>query len=402
MDGDPVDGSDPSGNPVDPAADPALCVGGGASGTACEVTANCDAPAVCVSGVCVAPEDPEVMCDSIENIECADPAAVCVASVCVLPPGSCETTDQCPVGFLCAEGQCQPSRDGTVCADPGPGPELAGTWAMTSNLHLRAGVPGLADGFLDISELFRDFLQGDIDLGLPGPVELLIGVLVRGIIEQNVPQYAQQLVVALAGISDVLDTMTVDSTVTLAGTACDAGYRGSSVWNQISFEYNGQPIVAVPEQIPEIGRIEPEEFGARYSCGQLYIDRHRVKNVLSGLVRWVVNTIIEASTGYATVEAAIDAAIDCPAIARGVANAWQRTCNCQTDLAPVAQAACSAFEVDLLDRVTMLLDGASVRLSVLSMQGVAEVASPTQLQPGTWYGSVIGFDFPGELSATRQ
>jgi hypothetical protein len=395
-------GSSNPDQPGDTGDDPSVCLGDGGSGTTCEVTGDCEAPLVCLDGVCVGPQDPDVSCDPIEGIGCEGEDEQCVAGVCVTPPDECETTDQCPVGYLCADGQCKPDRDGEACEDPGPGPELTGTWSATSNLYLRDGLPGLADGLLELSETFRDFIQGDADFGLPPLIQIVVNSFVASVIDQYVPEWAQDLVLAMAGISDVLDTMQVDSTIVLEGQPCDAHYRGSSVWDRITFEYDGQVITAVPGDIPEIGAIEPEDFGARYSCGDLYIDRHRVHNTLSGLVRWLLNTVVEISTGHPTPEEAIGAAIDCQAIAESLNDAYQQACDCNGDITVAVEAACTGFESQLITDLQALVDDAAVQLSVLSLQGVAEVADEDRLAPGQWYGSVLGGDFPGDFTAVRQ
>lgn len=399
---DPSDPSDPNDpDPNEPDIDPELCVGDGGPGGVCEVTGDCDAPFVCLDGQCVGPQNPDVTCDPIEGNFCEGANEVCVAQVCVINPGTCDTTDQCPTGFLCTNGECLPDHDG-ACADPGPGPELAGTWDVQSNLYLREGLPGVVAGFLDASELLADFVEGDIDLGLPGPVELLIGALVESIIDQYVPVWAQDLIVALSNISDVLDTLGVDQTLNLDGLPCDANYRGSTTWDLITFEYGGDVISAAPVDIPEIGEVEPEDFNARYSCGSLYIDQHRIENTLSGLVRWIVNTVVEISTGYSSPESAIDAAFNCTAIADGINSAWQSACGCSTDVSAVVEATCTSYKNDLVAQLTAAIDEATVSLSVVSLQGVADTPDETHMLDGIWYGSVIGWDFPGDFTGLRQ
>ena len=130
-----TDGGSPGVSPTDPDQGPltpeqeeqqALCVGDGEAGGACEVTSDCNAPMVCSNNVCVGPKDPSYSCDPVEGIECLQDGESCINGLCIPTPGTCETLDDCPNGFVCESGQCQPERDGTVCADPGPGPDLEG------------------------------------------------------------------------------------------------------------------------------------------------------------------------------------------------------------------------------------------------------------------------------------
>ncbi len=378
--GDGGDGDDPF-DPNDPEPpDPQACVGDGSEGALCDVTADCDAPRVCASGQCVGPQDPDVRCDPIEGVYCQGEGEVCVANVCVLDPNV-------------------PGDD--TCAVPGPGPELAGTWQMHSTLHLREGLPSLAAGFLGASETLADWIEGHVDLGLPAPVEILIGSLIEAIIDEYVPEWAQDLVIMLAGFSDVLDDLQIDQTVVLVGQPCDANYRGSSTWDLITFEYRGTVVAERPEDIAEIGPVNPEDFGARYSCGSLYIDRHRVHNALRGLVRWMVDTMVEITTGYPTLEMAIDAAFDCVAVSDAINDAWQGACGCSTDISPGIEAVCTSYKADLMTELTALIDEAAIELSVVSLEGLATIPDANRMLDGSWYGELVSREFPGSFTALK-
>jgi hypothetical protein len=394
-------GPGPSGD--DPRPDPLQCLGDGGSGGACEVTADCDAPRICINQICVGPDDPDHTCDSVEGLGCADPAETCgPGGVCVVVPGACTTTDQCPVGFVCHDGQCAAERDGSACLDPGPGPSLTGTWSVDSTLHLRAGLPGVVDGLLDATEILADLIEGTIDWGLPSWIETILNAVIPRVIDQYVPGWAQQIPIALSNVSDVLDDVGVESTVYLAGGTCDAAYRGYQTWDTITLRYRGQVVTRAPADIPEVGEIEPEDFAALYECGSLYIDRHRIQNSISGLLRYVINTVVEIATGYPTVEDAIAAAVDCDLIATSINEAWQRTSGSSIDISPTIRTACTGAIDNVLAQIEAVIDQATLNLSVLSMQGVVEVGSDRQLTDGRWTGSVIGFDFPGTFHGDRR
>jgi len=394
------DGLGPDGQPK---PDPALCVGNGETGQPCTVTADCMNPLVCLGGSCVGPNDPSHTCDPVDRTECADPAETCtVTGACVIVPGQCMTTDQCPTGFVCADGACVPGHDGVACMDPGPGPNLTGRWAFHSNLELRKGMPQIASGLLQATELLRSLVEGTIDFGLPDWLAGILNLIIPQVIDQYVPEWAQKLVVALGNVSDVLDTMQVDSTVQLFGDTCDAAYRGKSKWDRIGFEYNGMTISKAPEEIAEIGPVTPEDFGAKFSCDRLYIDRHRINNTLSGLVRWVVNTVVEISTGYATVEEAISHAIDCERLAHDLNETFQRNTGSTTDITMTVQTACTRGVQGVVMQIDRLLDQAAITLGVVSLQGDALVNGDRSLGDGVWYGSVVGYDFPGSFTGEQR
>jgi hypothetical protein len=267
---------------------------------------------------------------------------------------------------------------------------------MTSTLHLRDGLPGLVSGLLTATEVLADLVEGTVDWGLPDWLESIINAVVPPIIDAYVPAWAQQIPVALSNISDVLDDLQVESTVYLSGGTCQASYRGYEKWEKITIEYRGQIISAAPQDIPEVGEIRPEEFAALYSCGDLYFDRHRIKNTIGGLIRWVVNSVIEASTGHRTVQEAISNAIDCD----GLADAIERATG-SSGIADPVRNACTTAVGNIVAQIDAVLDEATITLSVLSLQGRARVTGERTLVDGTWTGSVIGFDFPGEFAADR-
>ncbi len=376
-----------------------LCIGDGQAGGACEVSADCDAPQIChTSGVCVGPKDPAYACDTIEGIGCLEAGEECINGLCIAAPGACSTLDDCPNGFVCDAGQCSPERDGTVCSDPGPGPALAGTYKVESVLRLRDGLPDVVDKILDTSEKARDIVNGNLDLGLNSAVEFLIGGIVAGVIRQYVPPYGIDIVNALATMSDVLNTMGVEGTLTLEGQACDGNYRGSHKWDFVKVTLQGVEMRIKPEQLPGVTEVLPEDFSARYHCGDLLIDRHRIRGTLGQLVRWVLDTGTQAITGQPNVETALGAIVDCPAVGNTLAGA----CSLCGALSGIATGACQAFVQVGVAQVGQAIDDAAVKLSVLKLKAVIPVNQDGSLGAGTWYGSLVGGDFKGTLAATKN
>jgi hypothetical protein len=394
-------GGDPGGDktPEEQEEERALCVGDGEAGGACEVTADCAAPQIChSSGVCVGPKDPAYTCDPIEGVDCLEAGESCVNGLCIAAPGACETLDDCPNGFVCDGGQCTPERDGSACSDPGPGPALAGTYKVESVLRLRDGLPDVVDKILDASETARDIVNGDIDLDLPSAVEFLIGGIVAGVIRQYVPPYGIDIVNALGTMSDVLNTMGVEGTLKLEGQACDGNYRGSHQWDFVKVTLQGRDLRIKPEQLPGVTEFLPEDFSARYHCGDLLIDRHRIQGALGQLIRWVLDTGTEAITGHPNVESALGDIVDCPAVGNTLASA----CSICGALSGVATGACQGFVQVGVAKVGQAIDEAAVKLSLLKLKAVVPVNADGSLGAGTWYGSLVGGDFKGTLAATKN
>ncbi len=376
----------------------ALCVGDGQAGGACEVTGDCASPQVCLDNVCVGPKDNAYTCDPVEGIECLEAGETCINGLCIAAPGACETLDDCPLGYICEANTCTPQRDGETCSDPGPGPALAGTYKTDSVLHLRDGLPGVVDGIFDATEVARDLINGQIDLDLPSVIEFVIGGIVAGIIRQYVPSYAIDIINSLATISDILDTMGVKGTLVLEGQECDGNYRGSHTWDTVTVNFNGQLLTLDPSDLPGVDDVVAEEFGARYHCGDLLLDKHRIQNSMGGLVRYILDKGIEATTGFPTVEAALSSIVNCGAVANAVANACSY---CGPAYTP-ALIACDAAVQVTVAKVTEAIDEAAVSMSLIKLRAVVPVATDGTLGDGVWYGSLVGGDFLGELSAVRQ
>jgi len=374
----------------------ALCIGDGGAGGTCEVSADCGAPMVCLNNTCVGPKDPSYTCDPIEGIDCLQAGESCINGLCVATPGACETLDDCPNGYACDAGQCTPERDGTVCSDPGPGPALAGTYKTDSVLHLRDALPGVVGDILDVSEKARDIVNGNLDLGLPSVVEFIVGGLVAGIVRQYVPGYGIDIVNALATMSDVLDTMRVEGTLTLDGQACDGNYRGRHNWDFVTFNMNGIDMRVKPNDLPGIDNVEPEDFGARYYCGDLLIDKHRIKNTMGTLVRWMLDTAAQAISGFPTMEAALGSIVDCNAVGQTISSA------AGINVTGLASGACQGLVNVGVAKIGQAIDNAAVKMSLLKLRAIVPVNSDGTMGAGIWYGSLVGGDFRGELSAQAQ
>lgn len=375
-----------------------LCIGDGQAGGICEVSGDCDAPQVChSSGVCVGPRDPSYICDEIEGIECSNPTESCIDGLCVLAPGACETLDDCPNGFDCVDGMCATVRDGSTCSDPGPGPALAGTYETKSVLHLRDGLPGAVDTILDIAEEGRKLINGEVDLGLGSVVNLLVGGLVSGYIRQYVPPYAIDVINGLATMSDIFDDMKVEGTLILEGQACDGNYRGSHSWDMVTINYNGREVRQNPNDIPGVDEVIPENFGARYHCGDLLLDKHRIANSLTGLFRFLIDAGIQATTNFNTIEEALGSLVDCNAVANALAN----SCSfCGAAYSPVRNG-CNALVQAGVAKVTEAIDEAAVKMSLIKLRAIVPVNSDGTFEDGIWYGSLAGGDFLGEVDVRK-
>lgn len=388
--------------------DPGVVSGEGSDvGLACEVTENCREPLLCVEGACSAPGAEGQWCDGIDVI-CPNDGTECIGGLCVYPSGTCAQNVDCPAGYECDGGTCSPA-DGDCYTDADCAAEslcdfgscipvvqctitedLRGRWTAQSVMHLREATSGVVGAILSATEWIRDLLQGRG--GIPG-----VGFLVDGIVEDWIEEYLYpyqtEAIVALGDISDLLDDVHFDHTVNL-DAPCREQYRGTLTFDRIEVEFRGRTIEGDPANISQIGEIEDAEFGARLHCDSLAIDEFRVDRLVSGLIRWATDVVVQqASEGaYVHIEDLLTDVIDCAAIGNYVGGT----------LGATTEVACEVALDEALDLLTDALDDASIGMGLMRIEGEAEVPSDAQLAEGHWSGSLLTGDFTGEFTASKM
>jgi hypothetical protein len=117
-----------------------------------------------------------------------------------------------------------------------------------------------------------------------------------------------------------------------------------------------------------------------------------VTGVLSGILTWIVNTIIQIETNgqFNTLGDALQAAFNCNQLLPNVANFG------------ICQAFVSGLAQKINDALNMLL----VNYSLMTLKGTALVTDAHHLDKGHWDGTLgdgIGLfkNFDGDWSATR-
>jgi hypothetical protein len=293
------------------------------------------------------------------------------------------------------------------CAQVPPAPGLAGRWRMDSRLHLRDALSRPLQILLDAGQIARGLLSGDLGgLGLPGWLSSILGPIVASVVDRYVPDWAQDLFTALGDVHDVLDDMRVRSDLTLT-ELCPEVYRTREQWTRLEFQFRGMLISRPPEEIPQIGTVEPVEYPSRVLCGELYLDAHRIHNVVGGLLRWVVDTVVEIVTCaaggpcYHSPEEALDRLIDCEGLAREVDDLVQNVLPFAPSVYAALDGACVELRGAVTERIEMALDQAATMLGLLGLKGQGHVAGSGGIDQGSWAGSLLGGQFAGEWTATR-
>lgn len=349
----------------------------------------------------------------------------CVGGRCIVRPGPCSSNDDCPTGYQCVSGQCeavcgsnpQCSKDSECgddqlcvncqCVDLGqcavPTPDLSGTpWSAHQVLHLDQALGSFGSGFVNVLKKLRDGI-----LGCPGGWSLECAAF--SLIASYLPNWASTLIVALGDIGDLLDddAFTIDSQMTFTKNGKPAGYDGTDRWKKLTFHYQGKIVSKKPEDISQIGKPINLTFESSAVCGVLYVDKHAVAGALSGILKWMVDTVVEITTCppnhlgvcdpdeedcpcYHTVAAAIVGAVDCD----WLDNAY-------------AEGLCDVFFSGISSKIDQMLADWLVNYTMMTLKGTATV-KPTghALEQGRWNGTLGNGntpfnDFTGEWTATR-
>jgi hypothetical protein len=429
------------GQVCDTSVDPHVCVD--VQSGSCQSSSDCTPPAQCLGSVCVLPDTNGTPCSckpsSNTCVGCTTPQ-VCIAGYCTSPPGACTTNGDCPIGWECRNGACQPDYpcgagcptgwvcEAGQCQPPAPAEcpipnrptdRLEATWSLESILHLREAVNPIFGGFLTAASFLQQIIGGTFSIsGIPSWVTDIIQDFIQGLVAEYVPPWGLQLISALSDINDILDDMKVWSTVQLTNWSPDL-YSAAERWDLVGFKYRGQDIQAAPGDIAEIGDVTLDPYTAREVCGVYYADNHQVKNAVGGLVRWAVEVALTAITCtgggpcYTTIEEALEDTIDCDAIGDGINDLLQGLIDGAPDVSGAVTGACEGLRTQLITKLTDVLEQIEIQLSLLKLRGSGLItgatnspnkigASPPPGPNGHWYGTLAGGSFNGEFVGTRQ
>ncbi|MCC6876840.1 MAG: hypothetical protein IT378_21225 [Sandaracinaceae bacterium] len=390
-----------------------ICVQPTSTGAFCEFDDACSAGQLCIAGRCT--PDPRVPVPCTTDMDC--PTGLhCGAS------GNCEcnfTTD-CPTGLACEMGMCSPGdrcvaddecmssevcdrgdcRPRTVCEIGHP--NFAGQWTMQSILRVRDALPDWIDAFLRAVDGPFRFLSGEatcIDFGLPDWVEMELCDLVRPFVTEFLPPWAPPVFGAIADLNTVLSTWHVEERMTLeAGSLADS-YRGTHTWDRITFYHRGMPISGGPTTIPD-WRFSPSPFNASAVCGTFHIDRHDVNVSVGGIIAWVVDTLVYELSDHRWSSASAMLAELAGGFCDALGDAAESAID-YTGVGGTVRSVCASALTGLIDGAIQRLIDARVGASPITLRGQAPVTGPDSLRPGTWDGTLLGREFPGDFCAQR-
>jgi len=388
-------------------------------GEACERTADCRLPLLCIADVCAAPGPREEYCDG-EGVLCPDEGQECINFQCVNLDAGCRSSVDCPAGYECVvpDGEwffihrCRPAdEECTVDADCEQGQicdfgacvtqnmcmttsDLRGNYRATSVLQLGMASEGAIGGIVDATQWLRDLLQGG---GMfPGLSEIISG-LIRDFLFYNIQDYQIDVILSLIDISDILNDIRIEHQMSLDGS-CSEMYRGELTFEQIELTYKDQVFIERFENIPAIGALPPAEFGATLQCRKLAFDEIYVDYIAAGVVRHATDVLVQTITSgrFKHLEGVLTSMIDCNAISNYVSMAIGNPL-----IGIIVQPACSLVAKNLIRNVTKSMSDNQSAVGWLKLQGEAEVVGGGNLEGGTWFGTTLTGGVYGEITATK-
>lgn len=396
----------PRDQPMDPAGDPGGDPAGNPNDPGCPDGTHLS------DGRCIADE---VTCAT--EFPCPD-GQQCVSGHCVALPGPCKTNDDCPSAYLCVNGMCaqqcedknpQCTRDAdcgpdmfcVACACVGadrcqrPTADLSGQpFTALQDLHLDQALGAFGKSFAGILTDVRDGIQGCP----PGSSN---NCWVLSLLSGFLPNYARTLIVVVADFADLLDNkdFLVHSQMTFARSGKPSSYTGTDHWTLLEFSYHHMKVMKRPEDVKQINKPVNVPFTASAVCGVLYVDKHKVDGVLSGILKWLLDTVVEIETCqinngpcFHTLGEAIDAALDCNVFIPGNLVAFG-----------ICQNVRGTIKKQLDDALNQWL----LSYSLMTLKGTADVeGGGASLDHGRWDGTIgngIGLfhNFSGEWAAKR-
>ncbi len=413
----PGDGTDCRPCPAPGECRMGVCVQPSMSGGVCEFDSACPMGQLCIAGRCT--PDPRIPIPCTDSSMCPGGTACgpdgfchcattsdcpvgleCRDGSCVPGPGgdSCVADDECPAGYICEAGRC---RERTICDITNP--NLAGTWSMVSNLHLREALPGWLDSFLaTVEEPFR-FLAGDstcIDWdGLPGWVDMAICDLVRPYVDRYLPPWSRPVFRAVADLNDVLNTWHIEERMELTAGGVPDSYRGTHTWLAVEFMYRDMVVRGDPATILD-WRFSPSPFNATATCGQFNIDRHAINVSIGSIISWLVDAIIyEASDHmWRSLEHALTSVAS--GFCRGLADAAEASVD-YPGVGGSVMSICTGLVSTGIRAAVDAVRNARVGADAITLRGTSPIAGPSSLTPGVWDGTLLGRGFSGDFDARR-
>ena len=368
-------------------------------------------------------------------------------------PVGCIDDSECPIGYICENGECIPTGvpnggdDPTINDDTDPNDELdptqdiepdeptypigvSGSWNTEYHLDWSEYLGPLGGLGVEI-DLLDQVLLGNEDLNnIP-----LVGGILQDVVDNYIPGWVSDLVHILNDIVQFFQDVRIDAKMEVNHVGGDAPIDGEEDWEQATIMIiDGCPLgmqdpnyptcaeVSVPlnQYVTDFGIIGAEAlpFQGEVAGDQFILPQRRVRFQIAQLVTYILNYVTElASQGqFTTLEAALQSLIDCGGLAQDVAGTLCSSlgiCGMEAALENI----CIQSRNDVISSVIGILDAIMVEWEIMHFDQMATIydddldnsadrlGAPTLSTPGTisngGFEVVVGAYLGGTWWATR-
>ncbi len=427
----------------------------------CQLSSQCGAGCVCVGGECQCGTTgtTSATCGNSDQMcpvgyECDPSSNACTP----ITPPSCDQS-MCPMGFSCdaSTGECAPNdpqcgtnmpcpsgaecRSGICYPDNGSTVNVTGHWFTEHQFDVSNALPTWVNDLHDALRLIDEVLLGQIP-GLPSIVDALI----RGLVQQFIPPWVTTIVYLFDNILSIFSQLTAKGEMDLTAVGGPAVLYGTENWDSFDFcllaqcgQGIGSPNLSAcpPCGIVDVYTADLAQanfsttvnpFSATMNGDQLLVDRRTVNLQLAGIIEYVINQVIAATTGYPSLQGppgdpqdgALYNLIDCASIAQLVISSGipiDITGLCQALVAVAADAIAQELSMITVSTNVLSFTGQATALCTPALntpcpntgnpyaQGLGYPDFMTRMPAdGVWSAEFIGLvnNVPGAWRAARQ
>lgn len=301
---------------------------------------------------------------------------------CVPDNPECDDNVPCPTGFECVNGTCAPG-DGHI--------DVTGHWFTRHRFDVREALPSWVRFSATAIRTIDQVLLGQ--LNLPS----FINSLIRGLVQQYVPEWVVTLVGILDSAFTVFSTLESEGEMELTPVGGPSVLSGEEAWTSFVFYFlplcNGN-IGGNPNNPPPCARMDiyttelpqsdlavsVDRFAARVSGSNnnftVLFDQRRVAMRFQGILKYALDQAISLSTGYDGLQDALPNLVDCEGVNQLVQDlgiTFDVTALCQTAVVAAAQAISDQLEqAALTQRDTLEFDGKASARATLGIPSYAD------------------------------
>lgn len=302
----------------------------GNSGGGCTATSQCPPGRICQAGACI---DPSVggscgsddrpcpigyrcnstsgQCEPGTSTDCGTcpSGTLCDPATGECVTGGCTTNAQCPDGFLCQNGVCGPGpSDGSI--------DVSGHWYTKHAFNIAEALPSWVKTTGAAVRVIDQTLQGQ--LNLPSWANAIIS----GLLRQYVPEWVYTVAEILDSLFTIFTMLRAEGEMDLVQNGGPRILAGTEYWTSFVFymlsQCQGQIAgniwqpppcarfdVATDELAEADVAVNVKPFAAKLTgTGPwvLEVDRRQVEMKLAGVIKFVVDKIMEIATGYPSLE----------------------------------------------------------------------------------------------------